>query len=229
MKELCMKPGFTVLFHGFHGTGKTESTYQISRLTGRDIKRVEMSETKSKWFGESEKRIKQVFDSYRRLVDTSELTPILLFNEVDGVFGTRKTVGSSSVDQTENTIQTIILQEMEDFQGILLSTTNLPKNLDKGFERRFLYKIFFDKPNSETRFLIWKDKLPVLTDGQIRYLSETFEMSGGQIDNVVKKVVLNQILKGTTPDLNEIEEFCEEEFLEQKTDRNKIGFRVGSV
>jgi SpoVK/Ycf46/Vps4 family AAA+-type ATPase len=229
MKDLGMKPGFTVLFHGFPGTGKTESVFQISRLTGRDIKRVEMAETKSKWFGESEKRIKQVFDLYKQLVNTSELTPILLFNEVDGVFGTRKTVGSSSVDQTENTIQNIILQEMEDFKGILLSTTNLPKNLDKGFSRRFLFKTYFDKPNSETRFLIWRDKLHVLTDEQIRYMSETYEMTGGQIDNVVKKIVMNQILKGTTPDLNEIEEFCNEEFLERKTDRNKIGFRVGSV
>jgi hypothetical protein len=220
---------FTVLFHGFPGTGKSESVYQISRITGRDIKRINISETKSKWFGESEKLIKRVFDSYRRLEETSEVTPILFFDEVDGIFGTRKTVGNSSIDQTENTIQSIILSELSDFQGIMLSTTNLPKNLDKGFERRFLYKIFFDKPNSETRFLIWKDKLPILTDGQIRYLSETFEMSGGQIDNVVKKIVLNQILKGTTPYLNEIEEFCEEEFLERKTDRNKIGFRIGCV
>ena len=229
MKDMGMKIGFTVLFHGQPGTGKTESVYQISKSTGRDIKRVEPSTTKSKWFGESEKLIKNVFDSYKRLVDQSELTPILMFNEVDGILSTRKTMGNSSVDQTENTIQTILLQSLEEFQGILFSTTNLPKNLDKGFERRFLYKIFFDKPTSDTRFLIWKSKLPVLNDKQTQFLSETFEFSGGQVDNVVKKVVMNQILTGITPDLKEIVGFCDEECLEKKTERNRIGFRIGSV
>lgn len=225
--SLNMKPSVTVLYHGFPGTGKTESVYQLSRLTGRSIKRVEISETKSKWFGESEKRIKSVFDSYKKLVESSELTPILLFNEVDGVFGTRKQ-GTSSVDQTENSIQTIILQEMEEFKGILICTTNLPMNLDKSFDRRFLFKIYFNKPNSVTRSHIWKDKLPILTETQTQYLSERFDFSGGQIDNICKKVVMTQILTGNIPDLSEIEEYCLSESLEKKSVRNPIGFKVGS-
>lgn len=228
LRNLNMKPSVTVLFHGFPGTGKTEVTYQLSRLTGRNIKRVEISETKSKWFGESEKRIKGVFDSYKKLVESSELTPILLFNEVDGVFGTRKQ-GTSSVDQTENSIQTIILQEMEEFKGILICTTNLPMNLDKSFDRRFLFKIYFNKPDSVTRSHIWKDKLPVLEEKQTQYLSETFNFSGGQIDNICKKVVMTQILTGNIPDLCEIEQFCQTETLETKTQRNPIGFKIGSV
>jgi AAA+ superfamily predicted ATPase len=230
LKDSGLKIGLPVLLYGSPGTGKTETVYQISRKTGRDIKMVDMSQTKSMWFGESEKLIKKVFDSYKKLVETSELTPILLFNEVDGIFGTRKTVGNSSVDQTQNTIQNILLQEMEDFNygGILLSTTNLPENL-KDFERRFLYKIQYDKPDSNTRFLIWKDKLPILTDDEILSLSQNFELSGGQIQNLKKKITLTQILTGITPQFQEIQELCESEFLNRISHRNKIGFKIGSV
>jgi AAA+ superfamily predicted ATPase len=229
LKDMGMKQGFTVLLHGYPGTGKTETVYQISKKTGRDIKMVNMSETKSSWFGESEKLIKKVFDSYKKLVETSELTPILLFNEVDGIFGTRKTGGNSSIDQTLNTIQNIILQEMEDFNGILLSTTNLPGNLDKGFERRFLYKILYDKPNNETRFKIWKDKLPILSDDEILKLSSSHLLSGGQITNIQKKVQMTQILTGLYPSFNEIHELCESEFLDKKSEHKPIGFKYGSV
>lgn len=229
LKDSGLKIGLPVLLYGNPGTGKTETVYQISRKTGRDIKLVNMAETKSMYFGESEKRIKKVFDSYKKLVETSELTPILLFNEVDGVFGTRKTVGKSSVDQTQNTIQNIILQEMEDFNygGILLSTTNLPENL-KDFERRFLYKIQYDKPDSNTRFLIWKDKLPILTDDEILELSNSHLLSGGQIMNVSKKIKMTQILTGLYPSFKEIHELCESEFLERRLDHKPIGFRIGS-
>jgi len=227
MKDLGMKPGFTVLFHGHPGTGKTESVYQISRMTGRDIKRVEISETKSKWYGESEKLIKNIFTSYKRLVDTTELTPILLFNEVDGVLKNRQ-IGTSKVDNTESTVVTILLNEIENFEGVLLSTSN-NTSFDRSFDRRFLYKIYFNKPDSDTRFLIWKDKLPVLTDEEIMNLSKTFELSGGMIQNIKKKVEMTSILTGNIPTFQEIQGYCDDEFLEKKTERNRIGFKVGSV
>ena len=162
------------------------------------------------------------------MVETSELTPVLFFNEVDAIFGKRKEVGISSVDQTENAIQNIILQELEDFTGILMATTNLASNLDAAFERRFLYKILFDKPNCETRFKIWKDKLPILTDDEIIKLSNMYEMSGGQAQNVAKKLTLHQILTGVTPTFGEIQEICKSEFLERQPERNKIGFKYNS-
>lgn len=228
LKKNNMKGNFTILFSGHAGTGKTESVYQIAKVTGRDIKRVDISQTKSKWFGESEKRIKAVFDSYKKLVKNSSLTPILLFNEADGVFGTRKTLGSSSVDQTENAIQTIILQEMEDFEGIMIATTNLPTHL-KEFERRLLFKIAFDKPNSSTRFLIMRDKLPFLSDEQIQQLSARYNLTGGQVMNISKKLMMNQILTGDNSNMNEIENLCEAEFLVKKEERRPIGFKIGSV
>jgi hypothetical protein len=152
----------------------------------------------------------------------------LFFNEADGIFGTRKTVGSSPVDQTENAIQNIILGELEsEFRGILIATTNLTKNFDKSFERRLLYKIFFEKPETYTKSLIWKDKIPMLSEDECLLLSGRYDLSGGQIDNVCKKFVLKQILTGTIPDLTEIEEYCQEEFLDKKSERRKIGFTIG--
>jgi SpoVK/Ycf46/Vps4 family AAA+-type ATPase len=151
-----MRKGFACIFYGAPGTGKTETVYQIARQTRRDIFSVNISETKSMWFGESEKLIKSIFDKYNTLVKRSAIAPILLFNEADAIFGKRKEALTQSVDQTENAIQNIILQEMETLEGILIATTNLTQNLDPAFERRFLYKVEFKKPSIETKQAIWQ-------------------------------------------------------------------------
>ena len=107
-----MRKGFTCLFYGPPGTGKTESVYQLAKKTGRDVLTVDISETKSMWYGESEKRIKEIFTSYRAVSKKCKSTPILLFNEADGVLGKRKHDGRSPVDQTDNSMQHILLHEM---------------------------------------------------------------------------------------------------------------------
>jgi hypothetical protein len=117
---------------------------------------------------------------------------------------------------------------MEDFEGILIATTNLPTHL-KEFERRLLFKIAFDKPNSSTRYLIMRDKLPFLTDEQIQQLSARYNLTGGQVMNISKKLMINQILTGNTPTMCEVLEMSESEFLVKKEERNPIGFRIGSV
>jgi len=228
LKSNHMKVNFTILFSGQAGTGKTESVYQIARSTGRDIKMVDISKTKSKWFGESEKLIMGVFSSYKKLVASSKLTPILLFNAPDGVLGSRQTGEESSVRQTENAIQTCLLQSLEDFEGILIATTNLPLSI-KEFERRFLYKIAFDKPDPNTRSNILRDKMPFLSDDQIYRISESYSLTGGQVANLSKKVILQQILTGKYPDMDEILRLCESEFLVKSSGRNPIGFKVCSV
>jgi hypothetical protein len=227
LKSNNMKGNFTILFSGHAGTGKTESVYQIARTTGRDIKMVDASKTKSKWFGESEKLLAGVFSNYRKLAENSKLTPILLFNEADGIFSSRQTGDESSVRQTENSMQTCLLQAMEDFEGILIATTNLPINL-KEFERRFLYKISFDKPDPSIRFNILRDKIPFLTDDQISHLSDTYSLTGGQIANLSKKFIMNQILTGKYPDMDEVLRLCDSEFLVKSKDRSQIGFKIGS-
>ncbi len=226
LKSNKLKANFTILFSGQPGTGKTESVYQIARSTGRDIKMVDISKTKSKWFGDSEKLIMGIFASYRKLVESSKLTPILLFNEADGIFSSRQTVDESTVSQTQNAMQTCLLQAMEDFEGICICTTNLPMSL-KEFERRFLYKITFDKPDSSTRVKILRDKIPFLSDDQILRLSETFNLTGGQIANLSKKFIMNQILIGKYPDMNEVLKLCDSEFLVKSKGRSSIGFKVG--
>ncbi|MEI6749170.1 MAG: ATP-binding protein [Bacteroidota bacterium] len=223
MKDAGMRTGVAVLLYGPPGTGKTESVYQLARRTGRDIHMISISETKSMWFGESEKLIKKVFDEYRALVKKNGIAPILLFNEADGIFSSRKKIGSSPVAQTENAIQNIILQEMEDLEGILIATTNLTQNLDQAFERRFLYKICFEKPGTEARISIWQDKIKNLCTDDACQLSKAFDLSGGQIENIARKYLLQLLLTGTFPALSEIEAFCQEEQI-NRTVIQKIGF-----
>jgi len=225
LKKADMKEGVAILLYGPPGTGKTESAYQVARKTGRDIKLVVISETKSMWFGESEKLIKKVFDSYRQMVEKSKIAPILLFNEADAIFSTRKQVGNSAVGQTENAIQNIILQEMEDLNGILIATTNLTDNLDRAFERRFLYKIRLEKPSVEAKVQIWKAKAPKINLRNARFLADLYDLSGGQIDNVARKCMTKQLLHGSMPNLQEIMGFCEEESLDKQLFK-KIGFKV---
>jgi SpoVK/Ycf46/Vps4 family AAA+-type ATPase len=219
-----MRSGFACLFYGPPGTGKTETVYQIAKKTGRDIMLVDIAETKSKWYGESEKQIKEIFDQYKAFVDSSETAPILLFNEADAVIGKRRELSNSSraVDQTENTIQNIILQEMENLTGILIATTNLTNNLDKAFERRFLYKIEFEKPALPARQSIWQSIIPDLPDADARELAARFEFSGGQIENIARKRTVECIISGQEPSIDRLVSFCQEELLEKETGR--IGF-----
>jgi SpoVK/Ycf46/Vps4 family AAA+-type ATPase len=124
--------------------------------TNREIMKVEISQSKSMWFGESEKIIKRIFTDYKAFAKESKQTPILLFNEADAILSKRNAAGSSNVAQTENAIQNILLEEFENFEGILIATTNLASNLDTAFERRFLYKVQFQKPSVNIRAKIWK-------------------------------------------------------------------------
>ncbi|MCL2193382.1 MAG: ATP-binding protein [Treponema sp.] len=209
-----MRKGFACLFSGGPGTGKTETAYQIARQTKRNIMMVDISEIKSMWYGESEKKIKEIFDTYRATVDSSAIAPILLFNEADAIIGRRKEfsrTGRSSIDQTENTIQNIILQEMENLSGILIATTNLAQNMDGAFERRFLYKIVFDKPGAESRKGIWQAMLPDLPMDNVGELSGRFELSGGQIENIARKVEVDDIINGGGLSMDTLVRYCKDE------------------
>jgi DNA-binding Lrp family transcriptional regulator len=223
-----MRKGFACLFSGGPGTGKTETAWQIARETKRNIMMVDISEIKSMWYGESEKKIKEVFDSYRTAVDNSDLAPILLFNEADAVIGKRKEFSTSSraIDQTENTIQNIILQEMENLSGILIATTNLIQNMDNAFERRFLYKITFEKPDAESRKGIWNSMMPDLPEDNAAQLSTRFELSGGQIENIARKIEVDGIINGNGLCMDKLMQYCKDEVENGFTASKKIGFGV---
>ena len=175
------------------------------------------------WFGESQKLVKKIFTQYEEMKRTEELCPILLFNEADAVIGKRKSAGSSNVADTENAIQNIILEEMEKFDGILFATTNLVDNMDAAFERRFLFKVKFGQPSRENAAKIWREKLPVLTQKESLKLSQTYDFSGGEMENITRKFTMQELLTEEKLTFNSIEKLCSLEKWSGET-TGKIGF-----
>ena len=214
LKRSGMRTGFSCLFYGGPGTGKTETVYQLAKQSGRGLIVANVSELKNCYVGESEKNVQALFDNYRKAVQESELAPILLFNEADAIFGIRKSGAESAVDKMENSLQNIILQEMEKLNGILIATTNLTENLDKAFERRFLYKIRFGKPSLEARCNIWKSMIPSLSDDEALILADSYILSGGQIENVARKRTIDSIINGVEPTIEDTMSYCNAERIE---------------
>ena len=224
LEESGMRRGFACMFYGAPGTGKTETVLQIARQTGRDIMQVDIAGMRDKFVGESEKNIKDVFSTYRKLCQNSEVMPILFFNEADGIFGKRTTFkgNSPSVEKMDNAMQNIILQEMEDLDGILIATTNLTCNFDSAFERRFFCKIEFHKPNVEVKAKIWRAKLKDISADDALQLAAHFDFSGGQIENIARKRTVDYILSGKHASLEDIENYCRAEVIDTKTARHHI-------
>ncbi|HAS40336.1 MAG TPA: hypothetical protein DCS93_07645 [Microscillaceae bacterium] len=214
--------GLTFLLYGDPGTGKTQIAYNLAKLTKRPLLLVDIASIRDKYVGESEKRVKQVFKTYKQAKDYYDKCPILFFNESDALISKRYEV-SSSVDQMNNSMQNILLQELEDFEGILIATSNMNMNLDSAFERRFLYKVKFNKPDPKTRQLIWRSKLADLSPKEAQVLAQNFVLTGGQIDNVVRKYTLENILNDVSPNLEALKELCKAEYFGKR--ELKIGFR----
>lgn len=223
LKNKNMPYGICVLLHGPAGTGKTELVYQIARKTKREILHVDISQLKSMWFGESEKKIKMIFDDYHEYAKQCNELPLLLLNEADSVVSKRKNVLDSAIAQTENTIQNILLEEFEKFTGILFATTNMTQNIDDAFDRRFLYKVYLEKPSLDIKPKIWKSKLKMLSANDCTLLSSKYDFSGAQIENVVRKCEMFEVVHGKDPGMKEICDYCEAELI-TKNQRNNIGF-----
>lgn len=224
LKKRGMPTGFCCLFYGTPGTGKTELVQQLAIATKRDLLQVNLSTLRDKYVGESEKQVKRIFDQYRSLVRSQERAPILFFNEADAILGNRMENTQRAVDKMENAIQNIILQEMEQLEGIMICTTNLTSCLDKAFDRRFIYKIEFEKPTSQARKQIWKSMLNDLNDEQAAELASRYDFSGGQIQNISRKQVINAIFSGKDKlDYEQIKQDCLNESISRNS-RGKVGF-----
>ena len=219
-----MTTGITALLYGAPGTGKTETVYQLAKKYKRAVFKVEISETKSMWFGESQKLVKKIFTDYYTFKKTQKVCPILLFNEADAIIGKRKSAGSSSVSDTENAIQNVLLEELENFDGILFATSNLVANLDSAFERRFLFKVKFENPSTVNAAKIWRNKLPTLSLKEALHLASLFSYSGGEMENIARKSLMDEIVSGTKPDFEGILAFCENEKWSSKSDGVRIGY-----
>ena len=227
LKAKGLPNGIAVLMYGAPGTGKTESVYQLAKATGRRVFAVDISSSKSCWFGESEKIIKKIFTGYRQfckscLNEKDGKVPILFFNEADGILSRRQENLMTPSAQTENTMQNIILEEMEKLDGIMIATTNLVGNLDSAFERRFLFKIRFENPTVETKKKIWKSKLEWLEDKDLELFANKYDFSGGQIDNIVRKVTMDEVITGKRPRVEELHALCKVEKLAKE--ERRIGF-----
>lgn len=224
LKKQGLRTGICTLLYGSPGTGKTESVYQIAKETGRALWKVDLSELKSMWYGESQKKVKALFTDYAALCKDETRTPILLLNEADAILGKRNSNAGSGSESANNAIQNIFLDCLEDFEGILFATTNLEKSLDTAFERRFLFKIKFERPENIAQQQIWKSMVKALSTAQSKTLSETYNLSGGEIENVLRKLSMMQILEDEIPIFETIKKLCENEQLGLKEKGVPIGY-----
>ena len=227
LKSKGMRTGVCVLLHGQPGTGKTATAYELARQTGRDIIEVQVTDFKDKFVGESEAKLKKIFSNYRQCCKNCEVTPILLLNEGDAILGKRIENVEHGTEQMMNALQNILLEEMETMQGIMIVTTNLIANLDKAFERRFIFKVKFEKPGTEVKAHIWQSMLENLDEKEAMSLAHEFDVTGGEIENIARKATMEYILTGKESDIDTIRKFTRQEKLESSR-RPVVGFSTNN-
>ncbi len=220
-KNAKMK-GLTLLFHGGPGSGKTETVLQLCRKTKRPLMKIEVTDFQSKWVGESERKLKQIFTDYKTACERMEVAPILFLNECDQIIGKRVGI-RNSVDQMNNALQNILLEQLEQFQGIMIGTTNLTKNMDEAFERRFAMKFQFESPNETAKVSIWKSAIKGLRQQEAIALVKQFDFTPGEINNVARRFMVENLLGLEKSRLQTLQELCETEHYERNQTSN-IGF-----
>lgn len=181
-KRVLYGRGLSMLFTGPPGTGKTMAAQVVANELELEIYKVDLSKVISKYIGESEKNLGEVFDSAKRS------NVILLFDETDALFGKRTEVKDSH-DKNANVETSYLLQKMEEYDGITIMTTNFIENIDKAFFRRINYVIHFNFPDIASRKEIWIKMFPKETpldqDIDFDFLAKKFEIAGGSIKNAV--------------------------------------------
>ncbi|BDD06445.1 ATP-binding protein [Aureibacter tunicatorum] len=218
-------PGYRALFYGPSGTGKTLASTLIGKLTGMEVYRVDLSKLVSKYIGETEKNLKQVFD----IAEQHEW--ILFFDEGDAIFGKRSETSSSN-DRYANQEVSYLLQRVERFPGTVIVATNFKTNLDKAFLRRFQTLVHFPSPSEETRKMLWErvfnDEIPKDGEFDFKFFAKNFELTGANIVNVLQQAMVlgfeenegligkPQLTRALTRELNKLDK------LDTKTERKLI-------
>ena len=217
-----------IIFYGGAGTGKTITALAIAKSLKREVLSFDCSKILSQYVGESEKNVRKIFDSYKELCVKTKTEPILLLNEADQFLSNRVTGTSAGSDKMHNQMQNIFLEQIENFDGILIATTNLLESIDKAFSRRFNYKIEFTKPTQPQRLKLWKillpSTLPLCEDFDIEKLSLS-NLTGGQIELIIKNTAY-KIATLENPIFN-TKDFLEEIEKEKKNmfdKEHKMGF-----
>ena len=178
-----------IIFYGAAGTGKTMTAYSLAKSLKRQVLAFDCSKILSMYVGESEKNVRKIFDTFYELSEKTKTEPILLLNEADQFLGARSSGTITGADQMHNQMQNIFLEQIENFRGMLIATTNLLENIDKAFSRRFNYKIEFKKPDRAQREKLWELMLPVDAPYEKDFDSNelaTYSLTGGQINLIVK-------------------------------------------
>ena len=171
----------SALFTGPPGTGKTMAVHVMAGILGLELFKVDLSQMVDKYIGETEKRLEDVF----RRAERSNM--ILFFDEADAIIGKRSEVKESK-DRYANSEVSYLLQRMEEFDGIIIFSSNFSQNIDAAFMRRIRFVIHFPIPDAQTRKEIWQSSFAAETPQEgidYDYLSTQFEFSGGQIKNTV--------------------------------------------
>ena len=188
--QRIIAPGYRALFYGPPGTGKTLTASLIGKKNQCDVYRIDLSMLISKYIGETEKNLANIFDR------AEHKNWILFFDEADALFG-KRTVTNTSNDRHANQEVAYLLQRIEDYSGIILLATNLKTNLDDAFLRRFQASILFPMPDANHRLILWQNMLPKEWLMGEKFALENFaskyELSGGSIANIVRYCALKLI------------------------------------
>ena len=174
--------GLTMLFSGPPGTGKTMAAQVMARELGLELYRVDLSRVMNKYIGETEKNLARLFD------EAQAASATLFFDEADALFGKRSEVKDAH-DRYANVEIGYLLQRMEEYEGVTILASNRKNDLDEAFARRFHFMVEFPKPDEPHRLRIWRGMFPDVAerDADIDFarLAREFEVSGGEIKNVV--------------------------------------------
>ena len=174
--------GITVLFSGDSGTGKTLSAEVVAHNLGLDLYVIDLSTVVDKYIGETEKNLDRIF------AEAERVNGVLLFDEADAIFGKRSEVRDAR-DRYANIEVAYLLQRMEQFEGVAILTTNLRANVDEAFLRRLDLLVEFPMPDRDSRRRLWihqfRTEVPRSDDIDFEFLSAAFELSGGNIRNIV--------------------------------------------
>lgn len=195
-----LKRGYRALFYGPPGTGKTLTATLIGAKVGMDVYRVDLSQVISKYIGETEKNLSNIFDQ------AEHRNWILFFDEADSLFGSRTQTNNSN-DRAANQEISYLLQRVEDFPGIVVLASNLKSNIDEAFARRFQNSIYFPLPEPEERKRLWSNifsKKSVLEDDvDLDKFAEKYELAGGALTNVARYAALCAAQKNRSKICNE--------------------------
>jgi len=225
LAERNLKVAVSAILYGVPGTGKTELVRQIARKTGRNLLLVDASKLHGSYWGEDERNIRDLFRLFRHVSALSQLAPILFIDEAEGLLGKRVADASSRADRSSNIVQNILLEELNDFRGLLFVTTNDVKNLDPAMDRRFLMKIEFHVPDEKVRARIWHSMMPSLDDAVVAHIAREYSFSGGHIENVARKASIDEILDDIRIDAEALSTYCsQEDGFSAVTKMRKIGF-----